>query len=67
MIRRDLERRLRAVELAGCGGFEYWVRQSDGMVLGPDGELLTPREEAEALSHATGILPIFFTKTDLLL
>jgi hypothetical protein len=37
------------------------------MVRSLDGERMLPREEAEALSRAAGILPIFFTKADFLL
>jgi hypothetical protein len=37
-MRRDLERRLRAVEVARPGGVEIWVDQGDGTVRGPHGE-----------------------------
>jgi hypothetical protein len=47
-MRRDLERRLRKIEIADAraDGFELWIGQGDGMVRGPSGELLT-REEVE--------------------
>ena len=60
---RDLERRLRAVEVAGSGGIEIWIQQGDGTVRGPQGEQMT-REEAEALGRATGTFPIFCSETD---
>ena len=50
---RDLERRLRAVEVAGSGAIEIWIHQGDGTVRGPRGEQMT-REEAEALARAAG-------------
>ena len=61
---RDLERRLRAVEVAGSGAIEIWIHQGDGTVRGPRGEQMT-REEAEALGHAAGTVPIFFSEIDL--
>ena len=65
-MRRDLERRLRAVEVAGSGGYEYWICQGDGMVRGRDGEQMT-REEAEARARLTGTFIYFASKTDALL
>ena len=62
-MRRDLERRLRAVELARSGGVEIWIHQGDGMVRGPRGEQMTC-EEAEALGRATGKLTIFLSEID---
>jgi len=62
-MRRDLERRLRAVEVAGSGGVEIWVDQGDGTVRGPDGEQMTG-EEAEALARAAGSIPIFISEAD---
>ena len=52
-MRRDLERRLRALEVAGSGGFEIWVNEGDGTLRGPHGEQMT-REEAEARARAAG-------------
>jgi hypothetical protein len=63
-MRRDLERRLRAVEVAGSGRIEVWVRQDDGLVRSPRGEPMT-FEEAEALWRAVGTIPVFFSETDL--
>jgi hypothetical protein len=63
VMRRDLECRLRAVEVAGSGGIEIWIHQSDGTARGPRGEQMT-REEAEALGHAAGIFPIFLSEID---
>jgi hypothetical protein len=65
-MRRDLERRLRAVEVAGSGRIEIWVRQDDGLVRSLGGEQMT-FEEAEALWRAAGTIPVFFSETDLLL
>jgi hypothetical protein len=47
-VRRELKRRLRAVELSGSGGIEIWIFQGDGTVRGPHGEQMM-RKEAEAL------------------
>ena len=63
-MRRDLERRLRALEAARTGGFEIWVYQGDGIVRGPHGEHMT-REEAEARCRASGKFAFFFTKTQM--
>jgi hypothetical protein len=62
-VRRDLERRLRAVEVAGSGGIELWYAQDDGTVRGPNGERMT-HEEAEALWLATGKIPIVISELD---
>jgi hypothetical protein len=62
-MRRDLERRLRAVERKGSGGFEYWICESDGMVRSLSGELLT-REEVEARARAHGKFCFFVSETD---
>lgn len=63
-MRKDLERRLRAVEVAGSGRIEIWVRQGDGLVRGPRGEQMT-FEEAEALGRAVGTIPVFFSEIDM--
>jgi hypothetical protein len=63
-MRKDLERRLRAVEVAGSGRIEIWLHQGDGLVRGPRGEQMT-FEEAEALGRAVGTIPVFFSETDL--
>jgi hypothetical protein len=63
VMRRDLERRLRAVEAAGSAGIEIWIEQGDGTVRGPQGEQLT-REEAEALARDAGTCLITISKTD---
>ena len=63
-MRRDLERRLRKVEVAGSGRIEIWVRQNDDLVRSPRGEQMT-FEEAEALWRAVGTIPIFLTEADL--
>ena len=65
-MRRDLERRLRAVEAAGSAGIEIWIEQGDGMVRGPHGEHMT-REELDALTRATGTCVITIGETDALL
>jgi hypothetical protein len=62
-VRRDLERRLRAVEVAGSGGIEIWIDQGDGTVRGPHGEQTT-REEAETLGRGAGTFPIFLGEID---
>jgi hypothetical protein len=62
-MRRDLERRLRAVERKGTGGYEYWICEGDGMFLSSSGELLT-REEVEARARAKGNICAFASKTD---
>jgi hypothetical protein len=63
MMRRDLERRLRAVEVAGPGRIVISVHQKDGLVRGPRGEQMTT-EEAETLWRAVGKIPVFFSEAD---
>jgi hypothetical protein len=60
---RDLERRLRAVEVAGSGAIEIWIHQGDGTVRGPRGEQMT-REEAEALARAAGTFLFVISEVD---
>jgi len=60
-MRRDLERRLRAVEVAGSGGLVVLFERDDATVRGPYGEQLT-REDAAALWRATGKIPIVISK-----
>jgi hypothetical protein len=63
-VRRDLEHRLRLVEIADAGsGIEIWIDQGDGTVRGPHGEQMI-REEAEALGHAAGTLLIVMSEID---
>jgi hypothetical protein len=62
-VRRDLERRLRAVEIAGSAGIEIWIEQGNGTVRGPHGEHLT-REEADALACATSTFRITISEDD---
>ena len=62
-MRRDLARRLRAVEAAVSAGIEIWIEQGDGMVRGPHREQLT-REEADALARAPGTCMIIISETD---
>ena len=62
-MRRDLESRLRALEVAGPLVFEMWIHQRDGTVRGPRGEQMT-HEEAEALGRAAGIFLYFTNETD---
>jgi hypothetical protein len=62
-MRRDLELRLRAVEVARSGRIEIWVRQGDGLVQSLGGEQMT-FEEAEALCRAAGTIPMFISETD---
>jgi hypothetical protein len=63
-MRRDLERRLRAVEVAGSGRIEIWVRQDDGLVRSPSGEQMM-FEEAESLWRAGSAIPVLFSEGDL--
>ena len=63
-MRRDLELRLRAVEVAGSGRIEIWVRQDDGLVRSPSGEQMT-FEEAEPLWRTGGAIPVLFSEADL--
>ena len=62
-MRKDLERRLRAVEVAGSGRLEIWVRQDDGLVRSPRGDQMT-FEEAEALWRAVGTIPVVIVEGD---
>ena len=63
-MRRDLELRLRAVEVVGSDRIEIWVRQDDGLVRSPRGDQMT-FEEAEALWRAVGPIPVIFSEGDL--
>ena len=54
-MRRNLERRLRAAEVAGSGGIEIWIH--------PHGEQMI-REEAEALGQAAGTTLIVISEID---
>jgi hypothetical protein len=62
-MRRELERRLRAVERKGSGEIEYWICIGDGMVRNPSGDPLT-REEVEARARAAGNVCYFASETD---
>lgn len=62
-MRRDLERRLRAVEVAGSGRIEIWIYQDDGLVRRLGGEPMT-FEEAEPLWRAGGAIPIQIMEGD---
>jgi hypothetical protein len=62
-MRRDLERRLRAVELEGSRGYELWIHQGDGIVRGPSGSLLTC-EELEIRRLVSGKLLFVMSETD---
>jgi hypothetical protein len=61
-MRRDLERRLQALEVAGSNEPEMWFERDDGMVCG-HGKLMT-YEEAEALYRVSRPVPIFLNKID---
>ena len=63
-MRRDLEPRLRAVEVVGPGRIEIWVHQDDGLVRSPRGNPIG-FEEAEALWRAPGTIPVFLSETEL--
>ena len=63
-MRRDLELRLRAVEVVGSDRIEIWVRQDDGLVRSRRGDQMT-FEEAEALWRAVGTIPVIFSEADL--
>jgi hypothetical protein len=62
-MRRDLERRLRALEVAGSGRIVVCTEQGDGRVAGPHGEQVT-WAEAEALWRAIGRILIVISKHD---
>jgi hypothetical protein len=63
-VRRDLERRLRLVEIADAeSGIRIWIDQGDGMVCDLLGEQMT-REEAEALESAAGTFSIVLGEAD---
>ena len=63
-MRRDLERRLRLVEITDAGwGIQIWIDQGDGTVRGPHGEQMT-REEAEALASVAGTFSIVLSEVD---
>jgi len=58
-MRRELERRLRGLELASSGPakIEIWIAQWDGILRGPNGEHLT--EEAFRRLHPEGSSGVF--------
>jgi hypothetical protein len=62
-VRKDVERQLKAVEVAGSGWIKIWVHQGDGAVRGPRGEQMT-LEEAEAPARAAGKIPIIISETE---
>ena len=64
-MRRDLERRLRRVEIADTGSkvFEFWIDQGDGTVRNPRGEQMA-RSAAEALARAAGTFLFVVSETD---
>jgi hypothetical protein len=62
-MRRELERRLRALEAARSGGIDIWVQLGNGMVRGLLGEEI-PYEEAEELSRAAGNATFFISEVD---
>jgi hypothetical protein len=62
-MRRDLELRLRAVEV-GSGRIEIWVCQDDDLVRIPRGEQMTC-EEAQAQCCAVGKIAVFLSEADL--
>jgi hypothetical protein len=63
-MRRDLEPRLPAVEVAGSGSIEIWVHQGNGTVRGPRGEQMT-FEKARHYGALSGAIPVFFSEMDL--
>jgi hypothetical protein len=62
-MRGDLERRLRAVEVAGSGGIEIWTDQGDGTVRGMGDEQMT-FENTEALGRFAGKFAIVIREVD---
>ena len=62
-MRRDLERRLCAIERLKPRGFELWVWRGDGTVRGPQGQVMT-QEEAEALTRVSGKSAFFISEAD---
>ena len=62
-MRRDLERRLCAIERLKPRGFELWVRQEDGTVRGSQGQVMT-QEEAEALTRVSRKSAFFISEAD---
>jgi hypothetical protein len=64
-MRRDLERRLRLVEIAGArtGGIHIWIDQGDGAVRDLQGKEMR-REEAEALASVSGSLALVISEAD---
>jgi len=62
-MRRDLERRLRAVELKRSRGYGLWIRQGDGKVRRASGSLLTC-EELEIRRRVSGKVAFVESETD---
>jgi hypothetical protein len=58
-MRRDLERRLKAVETARlrAGGVEIWIEQSNGILRGPRGKTIS-KDTFEATPCGTGAIVV---------
>jgi hypothetical protein len=63
-MRRDLERRLQAVEAARIGTsiVEVWIEMADGMMRNPRGEMIS-RDEFELRSSGVVPLPLEAVET----
>ena len=65
LMRKDLERRLRRIEMRGAPAdrIEFWIDQGDGILRGPRGEQIT-REQAYALGQKVDALTIVIDEMD---
>ena len=67
-MRKDLERRLRRLEIAAArlrsGGMEFWVEEDDGMIRGPRGEKITREAFYHLQSQQTGVKMFLFYPED---
>jgi hypothetical protein len=67
-MRRDLERRLRRLEIAAArsrpGRCEFWVEEDDGMIRGPRGEKITREAFYHLQSQETGVMMFLFYPED---
>ena len=67
-MRRDLERRLRQIEMADgrSDRIEIWVDQGDGTVCGPRGERLARKALDDAHPRGSGLVFVIDAKDALL-
>ena len=70
-MRKDLERRLRRLEIAAARSrsdvLEFWIDEGEGMIRGPRGEKITREAFFHLRSQETGVLMVHSYPEDELL